>query len=79
MMRIGNKIAERRKDLGLAQLEFADKMNVTRQTVSRWENGAIMPDIDKIADIATLLNVSCDYLLRDDLAETELNDSCSSL
>ena len=71
MMKIGNKIAERRKDLGLTQLEFADKMNVTRQTVSRWENGAIMPDIDKIADIATLLNVSCDYLLRDDLAETE--------
>ena len=69
MNELGNKIARKRKDLGMTQIEFADKLNVTRQTVSRWEAGTVMPDIDKISDIATLLEVSCDYLLKDDVTE----------
>ena len=69
MKEMGNKIARKRKDLGLTQTEFAEKLNVTRQTVGRWETGAVMPDIDKIGDIASLLGVSCDYLLRDDAAD----------
>ena len=47
-------------------------LSVTRQTVSRWEAGTVFPDIEKIADIAKTLNVSCDYLLRDDIEEDEL-------
>ena len=66
---LGRKLADKRKDLGLTQIEFAERMSVTRQTVSRWEAGAAMPDIDKIADIASILGVSCDYLLRDDAVE----------
>ena len=66
MNELGNKIAKKRKDLGMTQVEFAEKMNVTRQTVSRWEAGAVMPDIEKIGDIAELLGVSCDYLLKDE-------------
>ena len=66
---LGRKLADKRKDLGLTQIEFAERMSVTRQTVSRWEAGTAMPDIDKIADIASILGVSCDYLLRDDAAE----------
>ena len=69
MNELGNKIAKKRRDIGLTQIEFADKLNVTRQTVSRWEAGAVMPDIDKISDIAQLLDVSCDYLLKDDVEE----------
>ena len=69
MSELGSKIARKRKDLGLTQTEFAEKLCVTRQTVGRWEAGAVMPDIDKIADIAQLLGTSCDYLLRDDLTE----------
>ena len=42
-------------------------MAVTRQTVSRWESGAALPDVEKISQIATILNVSCDYLLKDDV------------
>ena len=49
--------------------EFAEKLMVTRQTVSRWEAGTVMPDIEKIADIASLLEVSCDYLLKDEQTE----------
>ena len=71
MTELGNKIAQKRKDLGMTQIEFADKLCVTRQTVSRWEAGSVMPDIDKISDIASILGVSCDYLLKDDIKEEE--------
>ena len=71
MNELGNKIAQKRKDLGMTQIEFADKLCVTRQTVSRWEAGTVLPDIDKISDIASILNVSCDYLLKDDVKEEE--------
>lgn len=69
MNELGNKIARKRRDVGMTQIEFAEKLNVTRQTVSRWEAGTVLPDIDKISDIAKLLDVSCDYLLRDDIKE----------
>ncbi len=72
MNELGNKIAKKRRDIGLTQIEFADKLNVTRQTVSRWEAGTVMPDIDKIGDIAQLLDVSCDYLLKDDVEEESI-------
>ena len=69
MNQLGAKIAKARRDTGLTQMEFADRLYVTRQTVSRWESGAASPDIDKITDIAAILGVSCDYLLNDDIAE----------
>lgn len=68
---LGSKIARKRKDLGMTQSEFARKLSVTRQTVGRWETGAILPDIEKVADIAAVLGVSCDYLLRDEVSEPE--------
>lgn len=71
MSELGKKIAKKRKDIGLTQIELAEKLSVTRQTVSRWEAGSVMPDIDKISDIADLLGVSCDYLLKDDAVEEE--------
>ena len=69
MSKLGDKIAQKRKDLGMTQELFAEKMGVTRQTVSRWETGSVMPDVDKIGDIASLLGVSCDYLLKDEMEE----------
>ena len=71
MKALGAKIAKKRKDIGMTQTDFADKLNVTRQTVSRWEAGTVLPDIDKIPDIAAILNVSCDYLMKDDVLEEE--------
>ena len=70
MNKLGIKIAEKRKSLGMTQIEFAEKLSVTRQTVSRWEAGTAMPDIDKIAEIADILGTSCDYLLKDEAVET---------
>ena len=69
MNKLGIKIAEKRKRLGMTQIEFAEKMHVTRQTVSRWEAGTVMPDVEKIGEIADILGVSCDYLLKDGASE----------
>ena len=69
MNELGNKIAKKRKNLGMTQSEFAEKMCVTRQTVSRWEAGTVLPDIDRIGEVAELLGVSCDYLLKDNVRE----------
>lgn len=71
MNHMGEKIAAKRKACGLTQIEFAEKLSVTRQTVSRWEAGTVMPDIEKISDIASILGVSCDYLLKDDIGLEE--------
>lgn len=71
MDNMGSKIADMRKKTGMTQIEFAEKLSVTRQTVSRWEAGSVMPDIDKIADIASILGVSCDYLLKDENGSPE--------
>lgn len=64
-MDIGIKIAQARREQGITQIELADKLSVTRQTVSRWETGAAFPDIEKVANLAEILQVSCDYLLKD--------------
>ena len=64
-MKLGERIAEKRKEQGMTQAELADKMHVTRQTVSRWEAGSVYPDVERIAELARLLDVSCDYLLTD--------------
>ncbi len=81
MNELGNKIAKKRKDIGITQIEFAEMLNVTRQTVSRWEAGTVMPDIDKISDIAEILHVSCDYLLKDEVSDEEqvINGTISRL
>ena len=55
----------------MTQITLAEELNVTRQTVSRWEAGTVLPDIDKISDIASILGVSCDYLLKDGISEEE--------
>lgn len=56
-------ILELRKNLNLSQDEFAKQLLVTRQAVSRWENGDTTPNIDTLKLIAKTFNVSVDYLL----------------
>ncbi|MBP3869955.1 MAG: helix-turn-helix transcriptional regulator [Faecalicoccus sp.] len=79
MNNLSSKIALKRKSLGMTQIEFANQLSVTRQTVSRWEAGTVLPDIDKIPDIASILNVSCDYLLKDEIDQDTPLSSVSRL
>ena len=66
-MDIGEKIAALRKKANLTQEELADVLNVTRQSVSRWEAGEAYPDMNKIGKLADILGTNCDYLLRNDV------------
>lgn len=56
-----------RKQNGWFQEELA--MNISRQSVSKWESGASIPDLDKIIRLSQIFDVSTDYLLKDELEE----------
>lgn len=60
----GYKITELRKSKGWSQEELAERVNVTRQSVSKWESGQSVPDLDKIIQLSRIFEVSCDYLLK---------------
>ncbi len=62
-MKTKDVILELRKGLSLSQDEFAEKLLITRQAVSRWENGETIPNTDTLKLIAETFNVSIDYLL----------------
>ncbi|MCI9639060.1 MAG: helix-turn-helix transcriptional regulator [Emergencia sp.] len=66
-MEIGNKIAKVRKEMNLTQEQLAERMQVTRQTVSRWESQTVYPEMEKIVMLSEILGVSCDYLLHDNM------------
>ncbi len=62
-MSIGKKLYELRKKKGLSQEEVADTLNVSRQTVSKWETDQSMPEFDKIVPLCELYSISADELL----------------
>jgi len=57
------RIKELRLSLGINQVQFAKKLNVTKQCVSNWENANLQPSIDMLIRIAQTFSVSTDYLL----------------
>ena len=71
-MILADKIVALRKKSGWSQEELAQQLNVTRQSVSKWEGAQSVPDIDKILQMSRLFGVSTDYLLKDELEEPEL-------
>lgn len=62
-MKFNENLPKRRKELNFSQEQLADKMNVTRQTISKWENGTAMPDLKKITELADFFDISMDELL----------------
>lgn len=66
IMKLANKLIELRKENGWSQEEFAEKLDVSRQAVSRWENETALPDAQNILRISKLFNVTTDYLLNED-------------
>ena len=57
------RIRELRHSLGINQVEFGKRLNVTKQCISNWENNNIMPSIDMLIRISKTFSVSADYLL----------------
>lgn len=66
---LSEKIINLRKSRGWSQEELAERLNVSRQSVSKWESGISNPDLDKIVAMSALFGVSTDYLLKDVTAE----------
>jgi len=69
METIGDRIKSKRKELGLTQLELAEKLNVTDRAVSKWEQGDGDPSISVLRTLATILNVTLDYLMTGKIQE----------
>ena len=70
-MILADKIIQQRKKNGWSQEELAEKMNVSRQAVSKWESAQTVPDLQKILQLATLFGVTTDYLLKDEIEDAE--------
>lgn len=73
-MILSEKIIRLRKKEGWSQEGLAEKLNVSRQSVSKWESAASIPDLDKILILSRLFGVSTDYLLKDDIEAEEFID-----
>ena len=70
-MILADKIIDLRKKAGWSQEELADKLGVSRQSVSKWEGAQSIPDMNKVLQLSELFGVSTDYLLKDSLEAPE--------
>ncbi|MGX8773883.1 MAG: helix-turn-helix domain-containing protein [Bacillota bacterium] len=68
-MILADKIIENRKKNGWSQEELAEKLGVSRQSVSKWEGAQAIPDMKKILQLAELFGVTTDYLLKDEIED----------
>lgn len=66
MMKLSDKLVGLRKSAGMSQEELAEKLNVSRQAISRWEMGTAMPDAVNILQLSKLFHVTTDYLLNEE-------------
>ena len=77
-MIFADKLILLRKKAGWSQEELAHRMDVTRQSVSKWEGMQAVPDLDKMIRLSELFGVSLDYLLKDEIEEVEDINSANS-
>lgn len=70
-MTFGEKLQSLRQKAGMSQDALAEKLNVSRQAVSRWERDETMPETEKVVALADLFGVTTDYLLRAEQARQE--------
>ncbi len=68
-MKFEEKLITLRKKVGMSQEELADRLDVSRQAISRWELGTTLPDAPNLMKLSDLFGVSIDYLLRDDYTD----------
>lgn len=74
-MDFGEKLLALRKKEGMSQESLAEKLNTSRQAISKWENNQGFPETEKLLKISNIFNVSLDYLLKDSVEHKEESDS----
>ncbi len=65
-MKLPDKIIKLRRAQGWSQEELAERLDISRQAISRWENGTALPDVQNVLQLSKLFCVTTDYLLNDD-------------
>ena len=68
-MELKEKLVALRKEKGLTQSAVAEKLDVSRQAISRWESGIALPSTDNLKSLSALYGVPVDYLLNSDTEE----------
>lgn len=69
VMILADKISELRRANGWSQEELAEKLDVSRQSVSKWESGSSIPDLNRLIKLSEIFGVSTDYLIKEDVEE----------
>lgn len=71
--KIGKYIADKRRDLGITQMQLAEKLNMSNKSVSKWERGVCLPDVSKYTELCEVLGISLnEFLAGEDLTEKEI-------
>ncbi|WP_429971445.1 helix-turn-helix domain-containing protein [Fructilactobacillus sp. Tb1] len=71
VMNFTDVLKTKRTDQKLTQQQLADKMMISSKTISNWENGKTLPDLDNLIQLSKILNISLDYLLSEDTRLSE--------
>jgi len=67
---LSEKLYKLRKNSGLSQEQLAEQLNVSRQAISKWEQGTAIPESEKLISISNYFDVTVDYLLKEDTEDT---------
>ena len=70
-MTTGNKLSKLRKEAGYTQEQVAEMLNVSRQSISKWESDTAYPETEKLIELGKLYGCSMDYLLKDEIEEKD--------
>ena len=68
-MNLADNLKKIRKDNNLSQEQLAEKLNVSRQSVSKWESGQSYPEMDKVIQICNLFNLNINELINENISE----------
>ncbi len=71
MLEFGERLYELRSRKNMSQGDLADRLDVSRQTISKWENGACMPETEKLILLSDILEVTVDYILKGEEKQSE--------
>lgn len=74
-MQIDKRIFELRKERGWSQDQLAEKVNVSRQSISKWESAQALPEIEKVVELSRIFQVTTDYLLLDEADSKDVQPS----
>ena len=74
-MNIGERIYELRRKNSMSQEDLAEKMNVSRQSISKWESNQSVPEVEKIIQLSNIFNVSTDWILKGENSKKQTSQS----